>query len=187
MADRVVDQDHDELAEPRRVAGDDRGLRIDDDVDAPIRRRLAHRRGAVGRDVAEIDRDVLERDGARVRAREQQQVLDDRGHVGHLVVDVDERGADLRDGLVAMPFEVVDAAPDDGQRRPQLVARVGGELALPAERDPLGRQRFADRDERPAGVDGPEAEGDQDDEPAADDEHDEHACRACAARPPGRR
>ena len=69
-----------------------------------------------------------------------------------------------RDRLVAVALEVLDAAPDDGQRRPQLVAGVGGELALAAERDALVRQRLADRHERPAGVDGAEAEGDQDDD-----------------------
>ena len=40
-------------------------------------------------------------------------------------------------------MEVLRAGPDDGQWRPQLVAGVGGELALAA-------QRVADRDERPA-------------------------------------
>ena len=48
-----------------------------------------------------------------------------------------ERVADRRDRLVAVPLEVLDAAPDDGQRRAQLVAGVGGELALAAQRDAL--------------------------------------------------
>src|SRR5436190_21601155 len=64
VADRVVDQDHDELSKPRRVAGDDRRLRVDEDVDAAIGRRLAHRRRAVGGDVAEVDRHVLKCDRA---------------------------------------------------------------------------------------------------------------------------
>ena len=54
-------------------------------------------------------------------------------------------------------------APDDGQRRPQLVARVGGELALTAEREALRCERIADRDESAAGVDRPEADRDEDD------------------------
>ena len=170
MADRVVDEDHDELAEPGRVAGHDRRLRVDLDPDAPVRGGLAHRRRPVGGDVAEVDRHVLERDRARVGAGQQQQVLDDRGHVADLVVDVLERRADRRDRLVAMPLEVLDAAPDDRQRRPQLVAGVGRELALAAQRGALVGQRFADRDERPPGVDRPEPEGHED--------HDEARRRA---------
>ena len=71
---------------------------------------LRERRRAVGGDVAEVDRHVLELDRARIRPREQQQVLDDRGHVVHLVVDVLERRADRRDRLVAVALQVVDAA-----------------------------------------------------------------------------
>ena len=72
MADGVVDQDHDQLAEAGRIAGHHRGLRIDLDPDAAIGRGLAHRRGAIGRHVAEVDRDVLQRHGPRIGAGEQQ-------------------------------------------------------------------------------------------------------------------
>ena len=184
VADGVVDQDHDQLAEPGRVAGHDRRLRIDLDPDAAVGRGLAHRRGAVGGHVAEVDRDVLERDGARIGAGEQQQVLDDRGHVADLVVDVLERRADRRDRLVAMPLEVLDAAPDDGQRRAQLVAGVGGELALAAQRDALVGQRLADRDERPARIDRPEPERDQRRRPARRRAGRPASRRASAARRP---
>ena len=78
------------------------------------------------------------------------------------------------DRLVAMPPEVLDAAPDDGQRRAQLVAGVGGELALAAQRGALAGQRFADRDEGAPCVDRPEPERDHDDEQPAD-EQDERA------------
>ena len=59
--------------------------------------------------------------------------------------------ADLRDRLVAVAAQVGDAALDDRERRPQLVARVGGELALAAH-------RVADRDERAVGVQPPDDE-----------------------------
>ena len=88
LSTRIIDQ----LAEARRVAGDDRRLRVDLDAHASVRGRLAQRRRAVGGDVAEVDRHALELDGARVGAGQQQQVLDDRGHVVDLVVDVVERG-----------------------------------------------------------------------------------------------
>ena len=130
VTDGVVDQDHHQLAEAGGIACHHRSLRIDLDPDPAVGRGLAHRRGAVGRHVAEVDRDVLQRHGPRIGAGEQQQVLDDRGHVADLVIDVLERRADRRDGLVAVPLEMLHAAPDDGQRRAQLVARIGRELAL---------------------------------------------------------
>ena len=58
------------------------------------------------------------------------------------------RVADAADRLVLVALQVFDAAPDDRERRPELVARVGRELALAAE-------RLADRDERAAGVERP--------------------------------
>ena len=94
VADGVVDEDHHQLAEPGGIADDDGRLRVDLDPDTAVGGRLAERRGAVGRDVAEVDRHVLELDRARIRAGQQQQVLDDRGHVADLVVDVLERRAD---------------------------------------------------------------------------------------------
>ena len=78
-----------------------------------------------------------------------------------------------------MASEVLERAPDDGQRGPQLVARVGGELALASERRPLGGQRLADRDERPSRVDRPEPEGDEDDDRPADEQDREESRRAC--------
>ena len=64
--------------------------------------------------------------------------------------------------LIAVPFEVVDAAPDNRQRGPELVAGIGGELALAAQRGALVGQRFADRDERPPRIHGPEPERHED-------------------------
>jgi hypothetical protein len=52
--------------------------------------------------------------------------------VPDLVVDVLEGVADHGDGFVPMALQVLDAAPDDGQRRPQLMTGVRGELALAA-------------------------------------------------------
>ena len=103
MPDGVVDEDHHQLAQARRIAGHDRRLRVDLDPHAAVGGRLGEGGGAVGHDVAEVDRHPLELDGARVRAREQQEVLDDRRHVADLVVDVLEGRADLGDRLVAVP------------------------------------------------------------------------------------
>ena len=54
-------------------------------IRTPDRSRLAHRRGAVRGDVTEVDRDPIERDRTGIRTSQQEQVLDDRGHVGDLV------------------------------------------------------------------------------------------------------
>ena len=172
MPDGVVDEDHDELPEAGGVAGHDGRLRIDLDPDAPVRRGLAHRGRAVGRDVAEVHRNVLECDGSRVGAGEQQQVLDDRGHVPDLIVDVLQRGADAGDRVIAVALQMLDAAPDDRQRRAEFVAGIGRELALPAERCPLAGQRFPDRDESPSRIDGPEPEGHDQDQEAAHEQDD---------------
>ncbi len=132
MTNGVVDQDHHELPEASRVAADHRRFGIDHDPDTAVRRGLGHRRRSIRSDVAKIDRNPLEGDRARIGPGEQQQILHDRGHVANLVIDILERGADPGDRLVAVARQVLDAAPDDGQRRAQLVARIGGELALAA-------------------------------------------------------
>ena len=184
VPDRVVDEDHHELPEPGRVAGHDGGLRIHDDPDAPVRGRLAHRGRAVGGDVAEVDRHVLERDRARIGAGQQQEVLDDGRHVADLVVDVLECRADRRDRLGAMPLEVFDAAPDDRQRGPQLVAGVRRELALAPEGGALVGQGLADRHEGAPGVDRPEPEGHEDhDDPAEQQDREHHVERPLLGDP----
>ena len=66
---------------------------------------------------------------------------------------------------------MLDGAADHRERGAQLVARVGRELALAAQGGPLGVERVADRHEGPAGVDGAERHGDEDHDPAADEQH----------------
>ena len=94
VADRVVDEDEHELAEPRGVALDHRRLRVDLDADILRAGRLGERRGGVGGNVAEIERQPVERDGAGVGAGEEQQVVDERGQVLDLRPDVVEGVAD---------------------------------------------------------------------------------------------
>ena len=111
VADRVVDEDHDQLAEAGVIAADDRRLRIEREMDARARRGLTSGAGAVGGDVAEIDRRAGQGDRAGVGAGEQQEVLDERGQVADLGVDVVERlGRSPADGLAAVAAEVLDAS-----------------------------------------------------------------------------
>ncbi len=184
MANGVVDEDDDELAQPCRVADDLGRLRVDRDADGPTRGDRRQRRGPGRRDVAQVDRHPLEGDRAGVGPGQQQEVVDHRRQVVDLVADVDQGGADGRDRFVAMAFEVVDARADDGQRRAQLVRGVGGELALALQGRALGDERLADRDERPAGVGGAGAGRHEQGDHAADDEHgDEHGQRPHLGRP----
>ena len=80
----------------------------------------------------------------------------------------------VADRLVAMPLEVLDAAPDDGQRRAQLVAGVGRELALAAQRDALVRRANRGSGRAPAArrsVPNPNAT--TSDQQAADEQHEQ--------------
>lgn len=78
----------------------------------------------------------------------------------HLGLHVVERLTDLVHAPRPIPTQVGHAAPDDGERRSQLMARVGGELAL-------ATQRLADRHQGASGV--------QESERAGGDEHGEPA------------
>jgi hypothetical protein len=172
VPDRVVDQDDDQLAEAGVIATDHAGLRIDAERDAAIAGELREGSGAFGRHVAEVHRHPAQRDRAGIGASEEQQVVDERREVTDLGIDVVEcLGRGLR--LAAIAAEMLDGAPDDRQRRSQLMARVGGELALTAQGRPLRDERFADRHERPSRVDPAEAHRDEHDEAAAQEEHAE--------------
>ena len=167
VADRVVDEDHHELAEAGRVA--DRPSRARDPprparprppraARARPRPRRRRRRGGAGR-------------ASRATAPESERARRSRSSTSVVRWWTSasmslERVADLADRLVAVPPEVLDRAPDDGQRRAQLVAGVGGELALAAERRALRGERLADRHERAARVDGAEADRDERPRPA---------------------
>ena len=90
----------------------------------------------------------------------------------------------LGDGLLRVALEVLDARPDHGQRRAQLVRGVGGELALAAQRLALVDERLADRHERPVGVGRADAGRDEQRDHAADHEDDhEHLQCPLLGRP----
>ena len=102
-----------------------------------------------------------------------------------LGVDVVERRAHLRHGLVLVQPEVLDAGADDGQRRPQLVARVRRELALTPERLALCVQRRPDGHQGACGVRGAQHAREHQREHATADEHLEQQSRASPARRSG--
>ena len=150
VAEGVVDEDPDELAEPRGIAAHLGRYGVDDERPPAF--------GMPSSDIADAPDDAtsprstgmtLQLDGARIRAGEQQQVLDHRGQVVDLVADVGQRRADVRYLLLRVPLQVIDARSDDGQRRSQLVRGVRRELALASECLALVDQRLADRHEGP--------------------------------------
>ena len=164
VPDRVVHQDHHELAQAGRVAHRRCRLRVYLDTHSGGRGRLRQRGGSIGRHVVEMERHALEADRAGVGAGKQQQILDEAGQVLDLRIDVGERVTDLTDGLRGVPPKELHRATDDRQRRSQLVAGICGELALPPQREALRDEGFADGHERPARVEG-----------AARDEHEDQA------------
>ena len=61
----------------------------------------------------------------------------------HLGIDVVEGLGLLAQGHLGLPAQVLDRAAHHGQRGAQFVARVGGELALPAQGPALRGERIA--------------------------------------------
>ena len=118
----------------------------------------------VERDLAEVGRRERQVERPRIGPREQQQVVDERAEPDHLVVDAVERGRARRRVPIRLAAQLFDRAADDRQRRAQLVAGVGGEIALASE-------GVTDRDERPVGIDPADAERRGEDEQAAGDQH----------------
>ena len=115
--------------------------------------------------------------GRRVRLIAPESDRASRSRSSTRAVRLADLGIDVVEGLAGgravgpVPPEMLDRAPDDGQRGPQLVARVGGELALAAERRALLDERLPDRDEGAAGIERPEPEGDEHDDDAAQEQH----------------
>ena len=126
VADGVVDQDADQLPEACRVADQLDGL----DLELEPWRRVAaatrvHALDGFEGELGELDRHALDLGRARIGPREQQQLVDQVGQAGHPGVDVLDRPADVRDLRLRVTTKVLQAGPDDRQRRPKLVARVG--------------------------------------------------------------
>ena len=176
VADRIVDEDRHELAQPGRIADDLDGTGVERDPDLRPGRQPGQAGGRIGRHVGQVDGLAGQLDRARVAPGEQEQVLDERGQVIGLGRDVVDGRADLADRLVRVPAEVLGAGPDDGQGRPQLVAGVRREFALVAERVP-------DRDEGATGDDGARGEGrEQRHEPADRQDREERLERVPLGR-----
>jgi hypothetical protein len=127
---RVAEQVDEHLLQPVLVAGDrDRvvGQVQDPAVPGPGDPRVA--RGVDG-DAGDVDRLAVQRP-AGVKPGEQQQVVHENGHPGGLRQDPAQRVRHRFGGVPGAAQRELSVAPDDGERRAQLVARVGCEPAQP--------------------------------------------------------
>ena len=73
---------------------------------------------------------VLER-SSLVEAREQQQVVDEHAHAPRFALDAGHRALEVVGTRVGAAAEQLGVGADGGERRPQLVRRVGDEAAQP--------------------------------------------------------
>ena len=102
--------------------------------------------------------------GPGIGPGEREQVVHEGAQPHRLAVDRIQRPADLRHAGVRLLADARHARADDRERRAELVARVGGELALALERGP-------DRDERARGVQLADGGGREQRQEAADQQH----------------
>ena len=168
----------DQLAQAERVAAHRGGLHVQFQAHLLAR---GHRREAlqrVGRLLGQVGVAELQLQRVRVAARQEQQLLDQRAHAGDLGLDVAERLL-LRGRVRRARRKRAQVAADHGQRRAQLVARVGRELALAAD-------RLADGHQGAAGVEPPDRGGQRDGGQAGQPQHgDRHLERAELVGPVG--
>ena len=127
VLDGVLREAHHRLGEPLAVGAD---LPERDRLALPAPRRERGRlRHQLVRELVDVD--VLQpQEVGPLGLRERQQVVDEAAHPVQLVGDEGDRLAPLL-GVLAQQLEM---AADDRDRRAQLVARVGDEVALAGER-----------------------------------------------------
>ena len=180
VAERIVDEDRDELPEAGRIAGRGHRLGIHFDPYARPFRGGLQAVGGVEGDRGEVRRLQRELDDPGVGPGQQEEVIHERPHAVHFGLDVLERIAHLGDRQGRVAAQVLHGPTDDGQRRPKLVRSVGGELAL-------ATHRLADRHERPVGVDPTQGERGQQDRESTDQEDRERGSSTSEPRPSGPR
>ena len=162
MSTRIRDQ----LAQPARVAVERKRLGVGFDAHVAFDRERRKAAGGIERHLAQVRRLDRELEGARIGAREEEQIVDQGAESIGLRLDVVEGIADVGDRLVGVAAEMRHRALHDAQRGAQLVARVRGEVALAAHCVP-------DRDQGTLGVQPADPKGDREYQQAADGEDGE--------------
>ena len=115
-------------------------------------------------------------DRVRIRAGEEQEVVHEQLHPRRAGVEVVQGPVHGR-RIVAAASQLGDRGARDRERGPELVARVGGELALAPE-------RLADRHQRAAGVDVAHRDRRREDGQAAAEQDDEQRAQGVHLRGP---
>ena len=111
MADRVVDEDPDQLAQPTGVAVERTRLGVGFDAHIAFERERRKAAGRVERHLAQVGRLDRELEGARIGARKEEQVVDQGAEPIGLRLDVVEGIADLGDRLVGVAAEMRRPSP----------------------------------------------------------------------------
>src|SRR5690606_30552637 len=127
VLDGVLDEVLDQPFEKEGIARDDTGLKTGFESDAGPFRDGSQFRGDVTGDLSEID--GLDIGGSLLAAREGEKTVD---QLLVPLVDRKERRPELPDLLIGSGLQQgdLDQSPGDGERRAQLMARVGDEAAL---------------------------------------------------------
>ena len=116
---------------------------FDCEVHRPVGRGDAQVVDGCARDVREVDRRELER-AALVEAREQEQVLDEHAHARRRLLDALHRLGEVVGTGVGTAAEELGVSPDRGERRAELVRRVGDEPPQARFRCSSLRERLLD-------------------------------------------
>ena len=135
-----------------------RRQRIEHDGHAALLAERHEHRGSLGGDVAEVERNPVQLDDARIGPGQQQHVLDEGGHVPNFGLYVADRLTHVLDPAAPVAFQILDARSNDGEWRPQFVAGIRRELALALQGRLPAIDRLPDRDESAAGVEVPGGE-----------------------------
>ena len=136
------------LVQLARIAEDADGLAGDVQLPPVVRARDVRVADGVDHQPGQVDPLARQRP-AGVEPGQQQQVLDQRGHPARLGLDAAHRVRDVRRHLLAAAAGQLGVTADRGERRAQLVAGVGDELAdAGLARLPRG-ERVARRAEHP--------------------------------------
>ena len=136
VAQRVLEQVERRAGAARRARRRSRRPGARADADAGGRPRPARARRPPRSTTSERSTGTCARDAAGVGAREQQQVGDEPAHAAR---GAQGGGGGLARLALELHLEQLEVGEHRGQRRAQLVRRVGDELALARERRPRSR------------------------------------------------